>query len=724
MSLETAEEFIDMHEITLPHQGGWDPGLYPAQPPVSLSNESNSFNNKFDFFPHSNGCNNDLDDLIPLSNDDSPGYDYHCDHTSDLLDYHFDVRECGEESDALGAARGGFGTQTPSPSQTTPPMLNDPQPTEKPAIAQINDRSVYFPDQMGCTDFEMPHSPEAPIYSQHTQILSRSNTISVLDPQLHSRETSEFNVLGSIENHSPMLRPRRLTRNKEGSSFRRPNQIRSVRRATLDGRGLVSDQADRHTGHDPSISVGGTYTNMNVESKLFDIVCERMQEFKDKNLNQQLVASRIKNTIQDFYRSVAAGDETMELEVLVLNSILEVIRHDAVPWRDMKPMKISEAVYKIYFDAGWTFTLPQKDPLREQSTTPALSSSSQQTHRTSSLYSRQTKRRSNCEDSISTASSFSKRLKASPDEYHCYYPDCNARVEPKEIGRHNTIHNPYEFTACIVPGCDKIFVRKDAMKNHLDTKSHKRYIKCLTADEQNRQIQRNTFVINDRTHEYCVFCEKKLLRGSWKNCQMSQAHIINHLKTSKTPLVFRHLCSNRDECGKKEYWRTSHCVQPENRERVPRSNDDDTDSETHQEIDDHNDDFADDVDSTDQGESADTYLHSQKSSDYDFRGSNRSFSRGNYPTNRHPASYISPYNNKTYSTSLISGRLETSLELESDISMNRYLGENPDFEFLNNQTIQNPSDRSSRNGLLKNSVDSLAAIAERGDEDNGSPSIR
>ncbi|KAJ8058777.1 hypothetical protein OCU04_011766 [Sclerotinia nivalis] len=725
MSLETAEEFIDMHEITLPQQGG-DPGLYPAQPPVSLSNESNSFNNEFDFFPHSNGYNNDLDDLIPLSNDDSQGYDYHCDHTSDLLEYHFDVRECGGEHDALGAAARDFGTQTPSPSQTIPRILNDPQPTEKPAIAQMNDGSGFLPDQMDCTDFEMPHSTEAPIDSQHTQILSGSNTISVSDHQLHRRETSvnEFNVLGSIENHSPVLRPRRSTRNKESSSFRGPNQIQSVRRTTLDGRGLVSDQADRYTGHNPSISVGGTYTNIDVESKLFDIVCEATREFEDKNLNQQLVASKIKDIIQDFYRSFAAGDETTELEVLITKSILEVIRNDAVPWRDMKPTKIAEAAYKIYFDARWTFNPPQKDSPRGQSTTPALSSSSQQTYQTSSLYSCQSKRRSNYEDSMSTASSFSKRLKTSSDEYHCYYDDCNARVEPKEIGRHNAIHNPYEFTACIVPGCDKIFVRKDTMKNHLDTKSHKRYIESLSVEEKNRlpkRIKRNTFVINDRTHEYCVFCEKELLRGSWENCQMSQAHIISHLRTSKTPLVFRHRCSNRDKCGKKEYWRTSPCVQPENRERVPRSDDDDTDSETHQEIDDHNDDYTDDGDSTDQEESADAYLHSQKSSDYDFWGSNKSFSRGNYPTNRHPSSYISPYNRRTYSTSLISERLEASPEPESDISMTRFLREK---EFLNNQTIQNSSDRCSRHNILKNSVDLYAAIAERGNEEDGSPSIR
>ncbi|CAD6444844.1 ee7b439f-c28e-4634-b66d-d90efb748d89 [Sclerotinia trifoliorum] len=717
MSLETAEEFIEMSERTLPHHGGWDddPGSYPAPlPSPSIGSFGDEFNNVFD-------------DLTTLTNDDYQGYDYHLGHTSDLLDHRIDVRQCGGELDALGDVTGDSSTQ--APSQTTGRILNDTQPTEMPAITQINDASVYFSDQME-GNFEVPHLPEAPIDSQISQILSGSSTTSVSGPHAHRRETSEFNVLGSIENPRPMLRPRASTRNKESSSFQGQNQIQNVRGTALDGRDLVSDQADHYASHDPSIPVHDISTNMNIQSELFDIVCEGMHGFEDKNLDQRLVASKIKDIIQAFYRRVAAGDETQELEILILDSILEFIRHDAVPWRDMKPTKISEAVYKIYFDAGWTFNPSREDPPRGQSTTPALSSSSQQTHQTSSVYSHQSKRRSNYEDSMSTASLFSKRLKSSPEEYHCYYDDCNARVEPKEIGRHNTIHNPYEFTACIVPGCDKIFVRKDAMRNHLDSKFHKRYIESLSIEEKSRLprlIKRNTFVINDRTHEYCVFCEKELLRGSWENCHMSQAHIISHLRTSKaskTPLVFRHRCSNRDQCGKKEYWRSSPCVQPENRERVPRSDDDDTDSETHQEIDGRNDDYTEDGESIDRGESADSYHHSQKSSDYDFAESNKSFTRRNYPTNRHPSSYKSPYRSRTHSTSLLSGRLETSLEPESDLSMTRYLGANSDLEHFNNQNLQDTSDRLSRCGVLVNSVNSLAAIAEPGAKEDGSPSIR
>ncbi|APA14975.1 predicted protein [Sclerotinia sclerotiorum 1980 UF-70] len=725
MSLETAEESIERYERTLPHHGGWDvdPGPYPASPSIgSFDEEASNLFNHFVLFPDSNGCNNDLDDLTTLTNDDSQGYDYHRDHTSDLLNNYIDVRKCGEELDALGDVTGDFSTQAPSPSQTIRRILNDRQPTEKPAVAQMNDSSV-FPDQMECTDSEMPHLTEAPIDSR---ISSGSNTISVSDSHLHRREMSEFNVLGSIENSRPMLRPRASTRNKEGSSFRGLNQIQDVRKTALDGRDLVSDRADHDASHDPSISVHDTSTNINIQSELFDIVCERMRGFEDKNLNQQLVASKIKDIVQAFYRRVAAGDETQELEVLIFCSILEVIRHDAVPWRDMKPTKISEAVYKIYFDAGWTFNPPQEYLPRGQNTTPTLSSSSQRTHQTSSVYALQSKRRSNDGDSMTTASSSSKRLKVSSEGYHCYYDDCNTYVEPKEVGRHNTIHNPYEFTACIVPGCDKIFVRKDAMRNHLGSRTHKRYIESLSIEEKSRLprlIKRNTFVINDRTHEYCVFCETKLLRGSWENCQMSQAHIIGHLrasKTSKTPLVFRHRCSNKDECGKKEYWRTSPCVQPENRERVPRSDDDDTDGETHQEIDD----YTEAGESIDPGESADSYHHSQKSSDYDFAESNKSFNHHNYPTNRRPSSYKSPYRSRTHSTSLLSGRLETSLEPESDLSMTRYLVANSDFEHLNNQNIRNPSDRSSRTGVLKNSVNSYAAAVELGSEEDGSPSIR
>lgn len=546
------------------------------------------------------------------------------------------------------------------------------------------------------------------------------------------------NPSGSTEDHIPVIPPQRSPRNKHKSPIRGGEgiighaQMQSNRRTTLGDDDFTLDPPDRPAGHNPSISLGKRYTDndIKIRNKLFDIICKELREFEDKNLNEVFIASEMKEKIQAFYRNVASGRETTELDVSIANDILEIIRNDAVPWGDMKSMKIAEAVPKIYSGAGWIFLELQTYPPREQSSTPTFSGSLYEANPNFLVSPQPPKRRSDYTPSMSTASSFSKRLKVSSYKYNCYYSHCDAHPpDPKEIGRHSKTHNPYEFTACIVPGCPLISLRKDVVENHC-LKVHKAYMESLSEEELKglrKRIRRNTFIIKDRTHDHCVFCDKTLPRGTWEDCRKSHVHILDHLRDmATTPLVFRHSCSNKDECGTKDYWRTSLSVQPENRERVPASSDDGTDTRAYSQIDDSNEGFSENRDNTEQQETPNTSLSQQQASDYDYNGSSQSFDNANFLTYFNQPFYKSPYSNKENSTSQLNPNiLESSVNPEPHISMLRYRDANPDSEFLNNYTIRNPAETPKKHGTLKSTLDRYVEIIDQshqGVDNGGTPS--
>ncbi|KAM0158251.1 hypothetical protein ACHAQE_005633 [Botrytis cinerea] len=719
MLFNTVEESVAAYEKALPQQGCWNPGSNIAQSPISSDQASHSFGNDLNnpnCLSHNIVSDNNIDDLVLFPNGEVPNYGI--EFYYDPLAYQNGVDELTSKPTA-----GSSDNQNPSQCQITTRRLGSPQPTQEPSIAEVRDRSFGFPNQAEYNQSEMPEQAETPINSQHMQAFSRAGTISGSDLANHDLETNESNLKESTETHGRIFPLRRSTRNKGSCSARGAGNIVSTNQTTkvLESMVQCSSQrlADCPASRNSSISAGAEFTSDNFRSKLFDKVYGRTSEFGDKPLSQSFVASEIRKAIQDIYRDAGFRWETTKMESLAGQSILEIIRNEDIPWKDMKPMKIAESVYEIYSKVECDQPIPQRISSRIQNTRTSFSDLAPQTNRNPSIFSRSSKRRSDYEGSTSVTSSFSKRLKIPSDEYNCYYDHCNASVEVKGIGPHNKIHNPYEFTACIVPGCPRIFPRKETMKSHLNTKSHKGYLKSLSEIERSsisKRIKENTFIITDRTHDHCTFCDKKLPRGSWKKCWKSHVHILKHLRAS-TPLVFQHLCSDRDSCGKKEYWKTSSCILPENRKKVPDSDYGDSDCEVQSEIDEDNLDCSDNGDSTEPQERPDIDSYAQGPITRDYRDRNKSFS-GSYPGNRSPSEYRSPYHNmQPPRVRLMSDRLDSSSDTESDVAISRFLGENPDVEYYNNYTLRDPSHVPLRHGTLKSSIDSCATTVEQGDGD-------
>ncbi|KAF7891529.1 uncharacterized protein EAF02_001854 [Botrytis sinoallii] len=644
MSFKTVEESVAVFESALPQQGCRDPGSNLAQPPICGDQVSHFFDNDLNNSNHSSYSNfldNDLDDLILFPNDEFPSYDLEFDY--DLFAYQDGMGELASKPTA-----GSSNNQNPLQCQTTSQRLDNSQPTndhQDLSIAEVRDRSFHFPSQAEYTQSEMSEPAQTPINSQHIQTLSKAGTISGSDLYYHGLETHgksrqclffeykalENNLEGSVEIHRQILPPRRSTRNKGicstggAGNLALPHQTTNVLESMVQysSRRLADCPASRNS----SISAGVEFTS---------------NDFKP--LNRSFVASEIRKAIQDIYRDAGFRGETTKTESLVGESILEIVRDGDIPWENMKPMKIAESVYKIYSEAGYDQLIPQNISSRRH----AFSESTPRTNRNPSVFSLSSKRPSDCEGSTSVASSFSKRLKVSSDEYNCYYANCNASVGLKGIGPHNKSHNPYEFFACIVLGCSKIFPRKETMNSHLKTKSHEGYLKGLSEAEKNsisERIKENNFIITDRTHDHCSLCDTKLPRGSWKKCWESHVHILKHLRTS-TPLVFQHLCSDKDKCGTKDHWKTSTCIQPENRKQVPDSDYDDSDCKVQSEIDEDHLSCPDNGNNTEPQERPNTNRYAQGPSTQDYRGSNESFSGDSYPRNRDPSEYISPYHNK------------------------------------------------------------------------------
>lgn len=259
------------------------------------------------------------------------------------------------------------------------------------------------------------------------------------------------------------------------------------------------------------------------------------------------------------------------------------------------------------------------------------------------------------------------------------------------------------------------------MISHLETKFHEGYRKGLSEAEENRRIEENTFIITDRTHDHCTFCGTKLPRGSWNKCLESHKHISDHLRNS-TPLVFQHLCSDKDKCGTKEYWKSSKDIRPENRKRAPVI----SGCKVRSEIDERNLDFSDNGDSTESQERPDINRCTQESSAQDYRGSNESFSVSSYPGNRDPSEYISPYHNKQPSRLRpILDALDHASDTASDVAMSRFRAEDPGSEHHNNCTVRDPSHELLRYENLKSSVDSYETIVEQRDDNTTiQPSVR
>ncbi|TEY57554.1 hypothetical protein BOTCAL_0214g00170 [Botryotinia calthae] len=714
MLFKTVEESVPAYDRAPPQQGYWDPGSNIA---ISSDQASHSFGNDLNnpnCLSYNIVSDNNLYDFTPSLDSELPSYD---------LEFDYDWLACQNGVDELASkpTAGSSGNQSPSQCQITTRRSGSPQSTKEPSIAEVRDRSFGFPDQAGYNQSEMPEQAETPINSQHMQTFSRAGTISASDLANHDLETNEGNLKESTETHRRILPLRGSTRNKGSSSARGAGNIVSTNQTTkvLESMVQCSSQrlADCPASRNSSISAGAEFTSDNFRSKLFEKVCERTSEFEDKRISQLLVASEIRKDIQDIYRDAGFRWETTKMESLAGESILEIVRNEDIPWKDMKPMKIAESVCDIYSKVECDQPIPQRISSRIQNTRTSFSDLAPQTNRNPSIFSRSSKRRSDYEGSMSVASSFSKRLKISPDEYNCYYDHCNASVELKGIGPHNKIHNPYEFTACIVPGCPKIFPRKESMKSHLNTKLHRDYLKSLSEIERNsisKRIEENTFIITDRTHDHCTFCDKKLPRGSWKKCWESHVHILNHLKTP-TPLVFQHLCSDKDSCGKKGYWKTSSCILPENRKKVPDSDYGDADCEVQSGIDEDDTDCSDNGDSTGPHERPDINTYAQGTSTQGYRGRNESFS-GSYPGNRSQSEYRSPYQDKQVPTfPLMSDRLDPSSD--TDVAMSRFCAEGPDSEYHNNYTLRDPSLVPLRHATLKSSINSFATTVEQKNDD-------
>ncbi|KAF7949984.1 hypothetical protein EAE96_007289 [Botrytis aclada] len=713
MPLKIVEEPVAAYESALPPQQGCrDPGSNLAQLSICGDQASHSFDNDLNnaiYLSYNNFYDYNLNDMVLSPIGELPSYD---------LEFDYDMSAYQDEVDELASkpTAGSSDNQSPLQCQITPQRLGSPQPTNEPSsIAEVRDRSFDFPDQAEYNQSELPELAQTPISSQNIQTLSEARTISGSDPEYHDPETYESSLEGPIEVHRQILPLRRSTRNKGGCSTREAGNIISPHQITTSPESMIqcSSQrlADCPASRNSSTSAGVEFTSNNFQSKLFDRICETTSEFEDKPLNQSFVASEIRHAIQDIYRDAGFSGETTKTESLVGESILEIVRDEDIPWKNMKPMKIAELVYEIYSKAGYDQSIPQNIPSGRHNTRTAFSDSIPRTNRNPSVSSHLSKRLSDYEDSTSVVSSSSKRPKVSSNKYKCYYKECNASVRLKGIVPHIKIHNPYKFFACIVPDCSEIFPRKDTMKSHLKTKFHEGYLESLSKAEESERTKENTFIITDRTHDHCVFCEKKLPRGCWKKCLESHKHILDHLRKPDL-LDFKHLCSDKDSCGKKGYWKKSSCIKPENRKQAPDDNYDDSDCEARSEINEEN------GNSTELQERPDMHRYAQEPIAQDYRGSNESFSGGSYPRNRSPSEYRSPYPNKQ--SSRLSPMLETldpPSHTEPNIPMSRFRDLDPDSEHHNNYTVRDPSHEALRYGMLKSSVDSCVTTMEQGDDD-------
>ncbi|TGO64930.1 hypothetical protein BOTNAR_0083g00130 [Botryotinia narcissicola] len=700
MSFRTVEESVAAYESALPQQGYRDPGSNLAQPPICGDQVSHLLENDLDNANHlsyNNYPDNNLDNLNVFPNGELPSYDLGFDD-----DFFAGLNEVDELASKPTA--GSSDNESPLQCQSTPQKLSSSQPVDESSIAEVRDRSLDLPGQAEYFQFEMPEPGQMPINLQRTQTLSKAGTVSGSDLEYHGLETH-------------MLPLRRSTRNKGSCSMEGAGSVLFPHQTTNVPGSMVrcpsQRLADCPASHNSSISAGVEFTSNNLQSKLFDRVCETTSKFEDKSLNRLFVASEIRKAIQDIYRDAGFRGETTKTESLVGESILEIFRDEDISWKYMKPTKIAESAYKIYSEVGYDQPIPQNISSGKHNTRTTFSDSTPRTNRAPSVFSVSSKRPSDYGGSTSVGSSSSKRRKPSSDKYNCHYDNCNSIVGLKGIGPHNKIHNPYEFFTCIVPDFSDIFLRKDTMDSHLKTKSHEGYLEGLSEAEKNsksERIKENTFIITDRTHDHCTFCDAKLPRGSWKKCSESHDHISEHLRKS-TPLVFRHLCSDKDKCGTKEHWKTSTCIQPENRKRVSDNDRNDSDCEVRLEIDEGN---LNNGDSTEPQERPDIDRYTQESSAQEYRGSNESFNGGGYPGNRGPSEYISPYHNKQPSRlGPILDAVDHPSDTASDVAMSRFRDEDPDSEYHNNYTVRDPSHEPLRYGMLKSSVNSYATIVEQ-----------
>lgn len=227
-----------------------------------------------------------------------------------------------------------------------------------------------------------------------------------------------------------------------------PHQTTNVLESMIQCPGQLLD--DCPASRNSSISAGVEFTSTSFRSNVFDRVYETTSKFEDKLLNECFVASEIRKAIQDIYRDAAGfRGETTKTENLVLKSILEIVRDEEIPWKDMKPTKIAESVCKIYSEVGYGQPIPQNISSGRHKTRTASSDSTSRTNRAPSVSSLSSKRPSDYGGSTSVGSSSSKRRKPSSDKYNCHYDNCDSSVRLKGIGPHNKSIIPMNFSLAL-----------------------------------------------------------------------------------------------------------------------------------------------------------------------------------------------------------------------------------------------------------------------------------
>jgi hypothetical protein len=314
-----------------------------------------------------------------------------------------------------------------------------------------------------------------------------------------------------------------------------------------------------------------------------------VKQGQDKRLEEGYTALTLKNEIQTFYSTNARGpEEKRPPDESVLN-IICALRDKSM---DIKSMLIVDEVEKLYFEASWalkdegpravSFERPrpqrnqltlQPQPAAVEQSPPFSSPSKRSSEISQSRTSRSAKRsRPHSSSQTFTTAPSESRTSLSQNQttrvHQCYCGYCEKTFASLKLWKkHDNTHHPLYFAACVQKDCPHVTLRQDSMNQHF-IEHHRE--KNPSDPELKARQRDHEFVILDRCHSSCIYCEKDFAINDAKR---SKKHIVLHQK-NETPEVlrgkYRHRCADPN-CGRKGHWKTSRFVKPENRQRRDRN---------------------------------------------------------------------------------------------------------------------------------------------------------
>ena len=305
---------------------------------------------------------------------------------------------------------------------------------------------------------------------------------------------------------------------------------------------------------------------------------------QDGGDKKDLMEIRLAIKIGEFYDTHA--DRPVGAGAVSEDDLIDIIsQYSDKPANNIRKY-IVNAIDRAYFQAGWVLkpvrtnqnrsssALPT--PLQEGQNTQTLTPPSKRSsHRSNTGTSRSAKRSrvQSATQSFPSAPSESQTSVSQDTRYLCH---CGKKPLLRKWTEHDATHHPLHFFACIHESCDEIFSSRDGVMQHWG----KHGINLEDNKELKETQMRNKFLIPDRGHRKCIY-EGCPAVFDWDG-EKSREHLGWHLHLKQEPLKalanrLQHLCgldsvsgidSTDTPCGKRDHWKSSPYVQPENRHRV------------------------------------------------------------------------------------------------------------------------------------------------------------